>query len=283
MDELLENLNLRIDSFKYSELDSKWNTSNFKLYNPLIPYSRLYYPVEGSGNVLIKEKNYELKSGFIYLIPAYAPAYVSCPQRLAKYWGHFNALILNSDLDIFTVTQPLCELEVTEPELFITLFRKLVRLSSIELQNRNSLFEMECRIALCLLLLPFLKTIREEKQIASLGPSSKLPGLLAYIEEHIGDGFSLEKLAETVNLNPTYLSNVFARETGIPLMKYCNERRIRRAMDLMWNSNYSFAEIAYRTGAENVSAFSRLFKRHIGISPQEFKRKIKNSLKDKNR
>jgi AraC-like DNA-binding protein len=279
MNELLEKLNLKIDSFQYSELGKKWNTNNFNLYNPLIPLSRLYYPLEGSGNVLIKEKNYELKPGFIYLIPAYAPAYVSCAERLVKYWGHFNAFILGSDLDIFTITQPTYEIEVEEPELFSTLFQKLIKLCSADKPKRDTLIDMESKSALSLLLLPFLKTINSEKQIATVGTSAKLAGLFAYIEQHLGDGLTLEKLAETVNLNPTYLSNMFTREIGMPLMRYCNERRIRRAMDLMWNSNYSFSEIAYRTGAENVSAFSRLFKRHIGISPQEFKRKIRNSLR----
>jgi YesN/AraC family two-component response regulator len=134
---------------------------------------------------------------------------------------------------------------------------------------------MERKSALTILLLPFLRIINSGKELNSIAYPGKFAGLLAFIEEHLEEKLSLEKLAKTLNLNPTYLSNTFAQEMGLPLIKYCNERRIRRAIDLMWNSNYSFSEIAYRTGAENVSAFSRLFKRHIGISPQEFRRNIR--------
>lgn len=279
MHELMENINFKIDTCQYSELGMEWNTIKFNLINPVTPFARLYYPLEGSGKVVINDKTFDLRPGRIYLIQPYAPALVSCQERLVKYWCHFNAFILESDLDIFTVTQPAVELEVEEPEFSSALFRKLIKAHSIVQNRHDPLMEMECRSALSLLLMPFLKTVKDKGQEFSANPSLKLGRLLAYIELHLTEGLNLEKLAETANLNPTYLSNMFAHEIGMPLIRYCNERRIRRAMDLMWNSDYSFAEIAYRTGAENVSAFSRLFKRHIGISPQEFKRKIRNNLK----
>jgi len=94
------------------------------------------------------------------------------------------------------------------------------------------------------------------------------------VQRILDKDFSLEELAKQFNLNPVYLSNLFAKEMGVSLIKYCNNRRINRAIVLLSNTNYTISEIAYQLGAGNAASFSRLFKRHHGITPVEFRRTL---------
>ncbi len=126
--------------------------------------------------------------------------------------------------------------------------------------------------ALTLLLIPFY-----ESMINADASSSKVNErffkLLYHVETHLSGPLNLKKLAAEVHLNPTYLSNLFAEKMGIPLIRYCNNRRIARAINLLRNTDYSIEDIALRQGAESTAAFSRLFKRHTGLSLRAYRSK----------
>ncbi|OGV40246.1 MAG: hypothetical protein A2020_09935 [Lentisphaerae bacterium GWF2_45_14] len=276
MNDLINKIKFSLVEFELTKLDTRWKTENFHLTQPGIPFARLYYPIEGDGYIMLNGETHILRPGEIYLIAPYAPVMVGCARRLVKYWGHFNAFILDSSLDIFTLAAPFIRVKDISPEFTTSLFNILSRTHARHHKASNdSLTEIEGRSALMLLLVPFLKTI-QEKSLSGKG-FTRFASLLAYIETHLPEGLTLQRLAEFTGLNATYLSNLFAEKMGIPLMKYCNQRSIQRAMDLMWSGKYSFSEAAYGAGAENVTAFSRLFKKHTGLSPRMMQKRINAS------
>ena len=270
MEDFLNKINFSLIEFKFAKLDSRWNTENFHLPQLGIPYARLYYPVEGEGYIMLNGEKHILKPGEIYLIAPYAPVIVDCPKHLVKYWGHFNAFILDSPLDIFSFAEPIMKISDDSPDFNTALFKILC---SKETQ-RDIFAKMEKESALTLILMPFLKN----NTSVSGQKFTRFTALLSYIEKHMDKGLTLCDLADFSGLNPTYLSNLFAAEMGIPLMKYCNQRAIHRAIDLIWCGKYTFAEIAYRCGAENVTAFSRLFKKYTGFTPREMQKLINSVI-----
>lgn len=273
MNELPFKINLSLREFEFSKLDTRWKTENFHLTQLGIPFARLYYPVEGKGYITLNGEKHVLEPGTVYLIAPYAPVLVDCPKRLFKYWGYFNARILDSPLDIFTFSDSVMKIRDDSTEFTTRLFKILCRTHPRYRANpRNDLDEMEGTSALTLLLAPFLRNSRETSFID--GKSTRFISLLSYIEEHLAEGLTLRKLADFCGLNPTYLSNSFAADTGIPLMKYCNQRSVHRALELMWSKKYTFSEIAYLVGMSNVTAFSRLFKKHTGFSPRDMRKQL---------
>lgn len=266
MKELLDKIKFTLTRFAFAELDARWNTENFHLPQPGIPFVRLYYPLEGKAYVTLNREEHVLEPGKIYLIAPYAPVRVACPRRLVKYWGHFNAFILDSQLDIFTFAAPVMITQDEFPEFTAKLFKILCRVNSQCHDKHNSVLnEMEGVSALTLLLAPFLKELQNAAFVSK--KALRFISLLAYIEEHLAEGITLQRLAKFSGLNPTYLSNSFVAEMGVPLMKYCKQRSVQRALTLMWGGKYTFAEVACLVGAENVTAFSRLFRKYTGFSP----------------
>ena len=73
--------------------------------------------------------------------------------------------------------------------------------------------------------------------------------------------------AEHVHLNPTYLSELFKRETGTAISQYITDKRMEAAENMLKYSEYSFDEIAQILAYRSQSHFSKVFKKHSGMTP----------------
>ena len=277
MIDIIRKAKIVMEVARKQELDSSWETRNFQPGRLIIPFTRLYFPLEGEGIMTYSGKQYRLHPGSLYLIPPYAPVVVSCSERLLKYWTHFNIFLGDSEVDLFNTVETVTELPVPDMRESAMLFEHLTRWYPNSHAEKHysvpPLGEFEAQCALHLLLEPFYQTILSNMKSHD-GASLRLIRLLNYIEKHLDQELTLQQLADTVHLNPTYLSNLFSRRFGISPIQYCNNRRIVRAMDLLLHTDYPIEEIAWRQGAESTAAFSRLFKRHVGCSPLHY-RKIK--------
>lgn len=118
-------------------------------------------------------------------------------------------------------------------------------------------------------LLNFLKAKQEEIERKNTKPVRLA---LQYIEEHYGEQIRLEDLADRVNLNPVYFSQVFKKQTGENFSDYLIGYRMDMAKQLLINSGYNINEISDKVGYSDSSYFSRLFKKTVGIKPSEYRK-----------
>lgn len=93
-----------------------------------------------------------------------------------------------------------------------------------------------------------------------------------YIHAHLEQDLTRESLAAMVYLTPDYLSHLFKRETGFSLTNYIIYERIEEAKRMLAGTDRSISEIATRCGFQNISYFSRQFRRFTGVTPREFRR-----------
>ena len=93
---------------------------------------------------------------------------------------------------------------------------------------------------------------------------------------------SLTNLAESVNINPTYVSRSFARYfDDLSFGEYIRKQRIDKAVQLLESTRYSLTEIAYLTGFSDQSHFTRIFKKQMGLLPSEFRKSGKGKIRTK--
>ncbi|HIW74919.1 MAG TPA: response regulator [Firmicutes bacterium] len=101
--------------------------------------------------------------------------------------------------------------------------------------------------------------------------NSRFLQMMRYIDSHYDQGLTLNQLAEEMNLNANYLSQVFKKETGKTFLKYITDLRIEKAKKLLDSKNYSISEVASRLGFSDYFYFLKTFKRVTGLTPKQYK------------
>jgi len=93
-----------------------------------------------------------------------------------------------------------------------------------------------------------------------------------YVSINYQKEISLHAISGHLNLNESYLSNLFKKETGFNFIDYLNKFRIQKALELLSTTNIKVSDVAEKVGFNNISYFSRLFKKITGVSPKQVKK-----------
>ncbi|CAM3606570.1 helix-turn-helix domain-containing protein [Marinicrinis lubricantis] len=94
-----------------------------------------------------------------------------------------------------------------------------------------------------------------------------------YIFKHLYDSISLNDLADHTKLNPSYLSKLFKKETGITMTEYIQKVRIDEAKNLLSLTQTPISEISSWMHFTDQSYFTKIFKKHVGVTPKRFREK----------
>lgn len=79
--------------------------------------------------------------------------------------------------------------------------------------------------------------------------------------------WTLESLAASAAMSRSAFAARFTELVGEPAMHYVTRWRMHAALALLKENNTSVSEVSHRLGYESEAAFSRAFKRYIGLSP----------------
>lgn len=110
-------------------------------------------------------------------------------------------------------------------------------------------------------------------QVYSLKEYSPLvQKVINHINLNLDSTLSLKSLAAMCFISPSYLSNLFKRETGETLIDYINGQRIRRACQLLVKTKRGVSDVAAQVGILDVNYFTKLFKKSQGQTPTQYRR-----------
>lgn len=95
-----------------------------------------------------------------------------------------------------------------------------------------------------------------------------------YVRDHLPGDLSLQAIAGHVYINPSYLSAMYHKATGVPLSKFIQSERINRASYLLSTTTLPIADIACAAGFRDPNYFSKVFQAQVSCLPREFRKKI---------
>lgn len=98
-----------------------------------------------------------------------------------------------------------------------------------------------------------------------------------YIFENYNNDVTLTAIAQACHCNCSYLSYIFKKRTGMNISDYINSFRINRAKYYLHISNYSVTQISEMVGFNDSGYFSKVFKKHTGLSPYMFRKNSKHA------
>lgn len=141
-----------------------------------------------------------------------------------------------------------------------------------QMENCRTLYELNClneKMAI-----DFTTRVAEAKALRQPDYIQPITKCMDYISRNINKKITLEALAKEVNLTPKYLSCLFRKETGQTLSSFIEELRIEKAKNLLIYSQYSYSDISNYLSYYSQSYFISIFKKRVGITPKEFRRKF---------
>lgn len=104
-------------------------------------------------------------------------------------------------------------------------------------------------------------------------PRHKLQLIIDYIHAHFDENIGLAELAALVKMSPRYFLQLFKQSTDITPYQFVIRTRIERAKELLLLGEMTIAEIAQYVGFANQSHLNLHFKRLVGLTPKQFRKK----------
>jgi AraC family transcriptional regulator len=102
-------------------------------------------------------------------------------------------------------------------------------------------------------------------------PSSRMKKVFDYVDASLHQDIHLSDLASVAVMSPYYFARLFKNSTGVSPHQYVILRRIDRAKEMLRHSKMSIFEIGVRVGYADAKHFRTLFRREIGISPNDYR------------
>lgn len=158
------------------------------------------------------------------------------------------------------------------PQFYSKQFDKII----FELQQKQINFSRIANALFQEMLSLFSRDVFQSNSIQNkLSP--EVSATIEHFNKHYSEHFNIAQFADSLNISTSWLSRKFKIQLGTSPHKYLNELRINKAK-IMMRSNLSIREIAKNVGFDDQLYFSRIFRKHTGLSPSEY-RKSQPSLR----
>ena len=118
---------------------------------------------------------------------------------------------------------------------------------------------------------------QQEGENAATSIPEEIEAAAAYFNEHYNTKISVEQYAESLHISTNWFIRNFKQYMKISPAQYILSLRMVNAQSLLENTDYNIGEIAEIVGYENQLYFSRVFKKEYGVSPAQYRKKVKEA------
>lgn len=184
------------------------------------------------------------------------------------YWVHFTGNDVTNLLRKYEI--PIKEhvfYTGTSPE-YQWIFRQMIQ----ELQNCRENYQMLLTMLLGQIFIHINRQLKEGNKATSY-MLEETERATRYFSENYNKTICIEEYAESRHVSACWFIRQFKHYTGMPPMQYILSIRIANAQNLLETTSYTVSEVASIIGYDNPLYFSRLFKKQLGMSPTEYRKR----------
>lgn len=261
-----------------------------------LPQRRLYdfeilYVVQGQAATTIHGQRFNIAAGQLIFLPSgvlHQNESVSEPDThfLGIHFDFFNELHIMTEADMIVNEEeihlnkfaveacsdafaPLSSQTVyTPPLVCVQLMEQLVQ----EFTMRQLGYELVCKSLMLSILVHLMRTSPSQSLALASPHGIKLARIGEQIEASPAEPWTNSRIAEQLQLSIDYTAKLFKQTMGMPPSAYVQSIRHREARRLLRETEMSVEQIGSEIGYSDIHYFSRMFRRHEGISASEYRK-----------
>lgn len=232
--------------------------------------SELFYVTGGKGQFQIEEEIYQVETNDLVLInPNVSHTEISFNSNPLEY-----IVVGMEGLELSIKTNEDIPYRIIDCSSFrdTILFYLQTMLHEIEAKSHG--YETICQDLLEVLMITLNRQTKFSTDFVPVRKkSTRLSNMVRrYIDGHYTENITLDTLANLCHVSRYYLVHTFTDEYGISPINYMTTCRLREAKQMLKNDDYSLSFISRILGFSSPSYFSQAFKKHEGISPNEYRK-----------
>lgn len=109
-------------------------------------------------------------------------------------------------------------------------------------------------------------------------PDEDVARAQSWIQQNAQKNIQVKDVADSLGMSLRTLNRRFKNATNLTPLQYLQNVRMRNAGELLHSSNLAIAEIAYRSGYQDLAHFSDLFKKYFGTTPTQYRTTVRAKL-----
>ena len=232
--------------------------------------NKFYYIKSGRCAVHINGQSYSGIPGRWFFIPAGTLHGYSNDSSMpfSKYWMHFD--LSPRDADLFSALHLPYYIDLPSGNTVDPLFETYAAIG----KSSALTDKLQVKALLFSLLSEYIRLT--SASIAQVAPaqSDQEQQLMEYIQKNLKDPLTNTALAAYMHMDTRSFIRYFKKLTGYPPAKYITLRRMELAKSLLEETELTVSDIMYRVGINDLSHFSKLFKKHHSLPPRTYREVI---------
>ena len=230
---------------------------------------QLLYIAAGQGHFFINGQERVVSAGnIIVYLPGQPQEYVYFKDdKTDVYWVHFTGSDVEKIIDYYNIRLSENIIYIGTSPDYQWLFGQIIQEMQLCRPRFEELISLLLRNIFILISRNLIKANRADNSL-----ENEVELAMHYFRENYRSEINVEDYALLRGMSASNFYRVFKQISGSTPLQYILKLRLSNAQNLLENSNLSIAEIASAVGYENPLYFSRLFNKHIGVSPSEYRK-----------
>ncbi|MBO4687250.1 MAG: AraC family transcriptional regulator [Clostridiales bacterium] len=258
-----------------------WYNNQYKSYAPHKHEAlEICIPIENEYKYIINGKSVNLNPGDILFIPPHMMHEIECENDGCRFIYLFVIDFLMGLFDFSFLSEFFKEPRIINESTYPTIYGKVYE-TFMGINDQYFLYEnmvLELPIYSRLMnIFSLLVTTNPQFNPIHLEDSKskskyvKFKSLINHINAHFMDEITLEWAADYVGFSKFHFSRLFKEYTDVTFYEFLLHRRMQAAKVLLTDTDKTVTEIAFQSGFNNLTSFTRCFKNATGMTPSQYR------------
>ena len=230
----------------------------------------LIYCLRGKGWYVMNDQHFVVKAGEFILLPAtksYMRYGADAEDPWTIYWVHFSG----RDMDTFNRCFEIDQYDGPQPIIYnekgLQIWEMMYRSLEMGYGKENLSNTNLCLYNLVATFLFPDKHVDEKKQ----DTKDMINETILYMRKELGTRLTVEDMASRQHLSASHFTSLFRKATGMSPLDYFIHLKLQKACQLLYHSDVKVRNVALTLGYEDPYYFSRLFRKYMNISPDQYR------------